>query len=73
MCEQWRAIKNALDNSHPAHYESVLLSCKTGAQHQFFPEIDFENASQVAFVESYLALKNIPNAMEVTFNADEDA
>lgn len=71
MCEKWREIKNILDNSHPAHYASVLLSCQTGVEHQFFPEIDFSNASQVAFVESYLALKLNPDAMEVKFNAEE--
>lgn len=59
-------IQSIIDNSHESHYDSLLLHCKTGVEHKFFPEIDFENPDIVAFVEAYIALKRNPTAMEVS-------
>lgn len=65
LCESFHQIKSIIDNSHEAHYDSLLLHCQAGTEHQFFPEIDFTNPAVVAFVESYIALKRNPKAMEV--------
>lgn len=65
MNENTRAIKQLIDTCHRAHWDSLLLSCKTGLPHKFFPEIDFSQAATVALVEGYIALLRNPRATEV--------
>lgn len=63
--ESYRTIKRLVDTCHRSHWDSMLLSCKTGTPLKFFPEIDFNNSADVAFLESYIALKKNPKAQEV--------
>lgn len=65
MNENATSLKHLIDNCHKAHWESILLHCVTGLPHKFFPEIDFTNPADVAFIESYIALKQNPRATEV--------
>ncbi|CAL9967495.1 hypothetical protein VPHD249_0133 [Vibrio phage D249] len=63
--ENASVLKSLIDNSHPQHWETILLSCRTGVPHKFFPEIDFTNPADVAFIESYIALKKDPKAKDL--------
>jgi len=65
MNERATELKHIIDNCHKAHWSTLLLHCKTGLEHKFFPEIDFSNVAEVTFIEGYLALKLNPKAREI--------
>lgn len=64
MNEKLTQLKHLIDGCHKQHWDGMLLSCKTGLPMKFFPEIDFTNPADVAFIESYIALKKNPRVQE---------
>ncbi|AXQ66680.1 hypothetical protein HOT95_gp055 [Vibrio phage vB_VpS_PG07] len=54
-------ICRILEELHPSHYDSVILSCRSGAPHSLLPEIDFSDRETSVYVESFLTIKKTIN------------